>query len=115
MESATDGIHQKFWHFLGARPGELGQPRRGQFRHAHWNGKITVDFREQAGIYVLYAGSDIPSLRVVYVGQAGRENDSLFARLREHTDDHLWEQLVVLLVVRRVRGRQGRYPCPYEY
>jgi hypothetical protein len=51
-----------------------------------------VDFREQRGIYVLYEGADIPSQRVVYVGQAGSGQNDLFHRLRNHRDYHLWNR-----------------------
>lgn len=49
-----------------------------------------VDFREQSGVYILYA-----NYNVVYVGQAGNGNQKLFDRLKQHTRDHLagrWEQ-----------------------
>ena len=49
-----------------------------------------VDFREQIGIYVLYE----PGFAPVYVGQAGFGNAYLFARLKNHRNDHLrdrWE------------------------
>ncbi|WP_199028735.1 GIY-YIG nuclease family protein [Ralstonia sp. ASV6] len=50
------------------------------------NGKtsIPVDFREQIGIYVLYA-----DYKVVYVGQAGVGKQSLFTRLKQHRKDDL--------------------------
>ncbi|MFY1826106.1 hypothetical protein ACN47A_09345 [Myxococcus fulvus] len=51
-----------------------------------------VDFREQAGVYVLYEGANIASQRVVYVGQAGRGNGPLFKRLRDHLNDRLWNR-----------------------
>lgn len=38
-----------------------------------------VDFREQIGIYVLYA-----DYKIVYIGQAGQGNRNLFDRLKEH-------------------------------
>lgn len=44
-----------------------------------------VDFRDQRGIYALYADYDL-----VYIGQAGsRENHRLFNRLKMHRSDHL--------------------------
>lgn len=43
-----------------------------------------VDFRNQAGVYVLYDEKKEP----VYVGQANAEH-TLFKRLRDHTSDHL--------------------------
>src|SRR3954471_20880699 len=44
-----------------------------------------VDFRDQAGVYVLYDDN----FRLVYVGQAGAGNDFLFSRLRRHRKDAL--------------------------
>lgn len=44
-----------------------------------------VDFREQAGVYVLYDDN----FRVIYVGQAGAGNSRLFSRLKKHTKDAL--------------------------
>lgn len=44
-----------------------------------------VDFRDQAGVYVLYD----ENFRVVYVGQAGAGNQYLFSRLKHHTNDAL--------------------------
>ena len=46
-----------------------------------------VDFRNQRGIYVLYADYDL-----VYVGQTGAGNDRLFNRLKSHKSDHLSER-----------------------
>ncbi len=43
-----------------------------------------IDFRTQAGIYVLYSGHDL-----VYVGQAGSGKAMLFNRLRTHRRDTL--------------------------
>jgi hypothetical protein len=43
-----------------------------------------VDFREQRGIYALYADYDL-----VYIGQTGAGADRLFKRLRHHKTDHL--------------------------
>ena len=48
----------------------------------------SVDFRDQRGIYVLYDDT----FRIVYVGQAGRGNQCLFARLKQHKRDHLAER-----------------------
>ena len=46
-----------------------------------------VDFRQQRGIYALYADYDL-----VYVGQTGRGDDRLFNRLKAHLSDHLSER-----------------------
>lgn len=48
----------------------------------------TIDFRDQRGIYALYAEYDL-----VYVGQTGgRKADRLFQRLKAHRNDHLSER-----------------------
>lgn len=44
-----------------------------------------VDFRDQAGVYVLYDDN----FRLVYVGQAGAGNQRLFSRLKHHREDAL--------------------------
>lgn len=54
----------------------------------HRNSHGVVDFREQIGIYVLYD----KYMKVVYVGQAGNGNAALFDRLKQHTNDHLWNR-----------------------
>ena len=46
-----------------------------------------INFREQSGVYVLYA-----DYQMVYVGQAGAGNQKLFARLKQHTRDALAER-----------------------
>ena len=46
-----------------------------------------VDFREQRGIYALYAEHEL-----VYLGQTGAGNDRLFKRLKSHKSDHLSER-----------------------
>lgn len=46
-----------------------------------------VDFRNQRGIYVLYADYEL-----VYIGQTGAGNDRLFKRLKDHKTDHLSER-----------------------
>jgi hypothetical protein len=46
-----------------------------------------VDFREQRGIYALYADYEL-----VYVGQTGAGDDRLFKRLKTHKTDHLSER-----------------------
>lgn len=53
-------------------------------------GNITAeatDFREQVGIYVLYA-----EYRVVYVGQTGGGNQKMLHRLKQHKGDDLAER-----------------------
>ena len=49
-----------------------------------------IDFREQRGVYALFADYDL-----VYIGQTGGGADRLFKRLRTHRSDHLadrWNQ-----------------------
>jgi hypothetical protein len=46
-----------------------------------------IDFREQSGVYVLYADYDM-----VYVGQAGAGKQKLFNRLKRHRSDALAER-----------------------
>lgn len=50
------------------------------------NGKTSapIDFRQQIGLYVLYA-----DYKVVYVGQVGSGKMSLFGRLKQHRRDDL--------------------------
>lgn len=51
-------------------------------------GLPTADFREQIGVYVLYDSSQ----RIIYVGQAGNGNATLFTRLKNHMDGQLWNR-----------------------
>lgn len=54
--------------------------------HKHFG---VVDFREQKGIYLLHT----QDLKVVYVGQVGSGDQSLFNRLRQHTKSGaLWNR-----------------------
>jgi len=46
-----------------------------------------TDFREQAGIYVLYS-----EFRPIYVGQTGSGSQKLLVRLRQHRSDDLAER-----------------------
>jgi hypothetical protein len=47
-----------------------------------------VDFRDQIGIYILYD----KNMKMVYVGQAGNGKANIFSRIKQHTDDHLWNR-----------------------
>jgi hypothetical protein len=47
-----------------------------------------ADFRDQIGVYVLYDRNQ----SIVYVGQAGNGNATLFSRLRNHMDGPLWNR-----------------------
>jgi hypothetical protein len=51
-------------------------------------GVAIADFRDQIGVYVLYDSSQ----RIVYVGQAGNGNATLFTRLRNHMDGQMWNR-----------------------
>ena len=72
--------------------GSKGPGNTGHLRGYRGSPDNYVDFREQRGIYVLYEGADIPSSRVVYVGQAGAGQNDLFHRLRSHRDQELWNR-----------------------
>ena len=52
------------------------------------NASDEVDFREQIGVYVLYEKNQT----IVYVGQAGNGNATLFGRLKNHMDGTLWNR-----------------------
>ena len=47
-----------------------------------------ADFREQIGVYVLYDQFQ----NIVYIGQAGNGNASLFTRLKNHMDGPMWNR-----------------------
>jgi len=50
--------------------------------------KFVADFRDQIGVYVLYDRNQ----SIVYVGQAGNGNATLFTRLRHHMNGALWNR-----------------------
>lgn len=52
------------------------------------SGRATADFRDQIGVYVLYDSNQ----NIVYVGQAGNGNATLFTRLKNHMDGQLWNR-----------------------
>jgi len=52
------------------------------------SGRPLADFRDQIGVYVLYDSSQ----RIVYVGQAGNGNATLFTRLKNHMDGQMWNR-----------------------
>jgi hypothetical protein len=66
-----------FWGVGSSSGSLLGVPARARSSEP-------VDFREQIGIYVLYAGHEM-----IYVGQAGSGNAKLFSRLKKHRKDVL--------------------------
>lgn len=51
-------------------------------------GVAVADFREQIGVYVLYDSAQ----RIVYVGQAGNGNATLFTRMKHHMDGPMWNR-----------------------
>lgn len=51
-------------------------------------GVADADFRDQIGVYVLYDSAQ----KIVYVGQAGNGNATLFTRLKNHMDGPLWNR-----------------------
>lgn len=50
--------------------------------------KRETDFKEQIGVYVLYDKNQ----HIVYVGQAGNGNATLFSRLKHHMSGALWNR-----------------------
>ena len=80
------GLHWHVDRVWWGRPGDRGVLCGATSRNA--SEENSVDFREQIGIYALYADYDL-----VYVGQAGTEGyATLFSRLRAHRSDHLSER-----------------------
>ncbi len=75
-------LDQVAWGSRG--PGGTGRLLGAASRSANAH---PVDFRNQRGIYALYADYDL-----VYVGQTGAGDDRLFNRLRRHRDNHLSER-----------------------
>lgn len=78
------GVHWRVDHVFWGRqrnPGSLlgAASRSSRARQ--------IDFREQRGIYALYADYEL-----VYVGQTGAGDDRLFRRLKAHKNDHLSER-----------------------
>jgi hypothetical protein len=73
-------IDRVFWGRQNVRGNLLGAASRNARARP-------VDFREQRGIYVLYADYEI-----VYIGQAGAGIHRLFNRLNAHRTDHLSER-----------------------
>jgi len=69
-----------YWGAGSNRGSLLGVP-------AHARKAEVIDFRDQAGLYVLYAGHDL-----IYVGQAGSGKATLFSRLKKHRKDQLTDR-----------------------
>tara|TARA_R110002020_G_scaffold439082_1_gene649556 strand:+ start:159 stop:530 length:372 start_codon:yes stop_codon:yes gene_type:complete len=77
-----DSVH---WNYGGGRADEPGHLKGVQYVERQ---ALVVDFREQAGIYCLYDDN----FRLLYVGQAGFGNATLFGRLKSHTQNNLAER-----------------------
>ena len=75
------GLH---WHLDRVEWGKSGTLHGADSRSSKAR---PIDFRNQRGIYALYADYDL-----VYVGQTGTGNDRLFSRLKAHKKDHLSER-----------------------
>jgi hypothetical protein len=73
-------IDNVFWGWQKKQGTLLGAASKSKLAHP-------VDFREQRGIYALYANYEL-----VYVGQTGAGDDRLFKRLKAHKTDHLSER-----------------------
>ena len=78
------GLHWRVDRVFWGRPNVAGTLRGAASRSRNAR---KVDFREQRGIYVLYADYEL-----VYVGQTGAGVDRLFNRLKSHKSDHLSER-----------------------
>lgn len=68
--------------------------KKGLGNEGHLSGRLAsrataqhVNFRQQAGIYILQEG-----FKPLYIGQAGRSDHRLFSRLKGHTQNHLAER-----------------------
>lgn len=78
------GVHWKKDEVFWGRPNNSGTLLGAASRSAKAK---PVDFRDQRGIYALYADYEL-----VYIGQTGAGDDRLFKRLKAHTTDHLSER-----------------------
>ena len=72
--------------------GNKGPGGKGSLTGFRRREPAAIDFRAQRGIYILYEGAEINTQRVVYVGQTGSGGQRLLKRLRDHTNDHLWNR-----------------------
>lgn len=80
---SREGVHWNYGRggrgaYRGSLKGEIVRNRSAE----------VVDFREQVGIYCLYDNN----FKLLYVGQAGFGNATLFDRLRAHTSNDLAER-----------------------
>jgi hypothetical protein len=80
----TFGVHWRADHVFWGRQNKPGTLLGAASRSAK---AVPVDFRDQRGIYALYAEYEL-----VYVGQTGAGDDRLFKRLKMHRSDHLSER-----------------------
>lgn len=80
----TYGIHWNLDKVFMGRQNNPGSLRGAASRSRN---AVPVEFREQRGIYALYADYEL-----VYVGQTGAGDDRLLKRLKAHTTDHLSER-----------------------
>lgn len=78
------GLHWHTDHASWGRPNDRGTLLGAASRSARAR---PVDFRDQRGIYALYADYDL-----IYVGQTGAGDQRLFNRLKAHHTDHLSER-----------------------
>jgi hypothetical protein len=74
------------WERKYIHRGSGGGGNSGHLRGTAVSG--VADFREQIGVYVLYDRNQ----KIVYVGQAGNGNATLFTRLKNHMDGALWNR-----------------------
>jgi hypothetical protein len=84
-----------YWERERIKWGKKGKGNQGSLMGYRATGdEDGVEFRQQAGIYVLYEGKDIATSRPIYVGQVGRRaNDSLLGRLKDQAfRSHLWNR-----------------------
>jgi uncharacterized protein (UPF0248 family) len=82
------GIIKNYGRFWNREQVDWGTRGRTGTLRGYKKRSESVDFRGQAGVYILYEGDSIPTHRVTYIGQA----DDLFIRLRQHRTDHLWNR-----------------------
>jgi len=78
------GLHWRIEHIYWGKAGTKGTLLGAKSRSRNAQ---KVDFREQRGIYALYADYEL-----VYVGQTGPKDQRLFKRLKDHKKDHLSER-----------------------
>jgi hypothetical protein len=89
LEAKMITTYGLFWKAAAVYWRERGSGNRGQLLGSKTQSSkaVIVDFREQRGIYALYAGYEL-----VYIGQTGAGKDRLLLRLRSHLSDHLVER-----------------------